>query len=250
MKSLLALLRKDSFDLQPYGRDTALLDSIGKIHSRHLRAEERTFYRDHIAWGGADDSTRGQQRELAEILTGIETKEFGFREFRAVQKKARKTEALALSLEKIGTLERLIAPAALIFGFLQDRDGQTLQSIVKQIAETWNRPLRLDVQGIRELQPEISNALSREESELWMQLAETLSSGDYGSAVELLIRINASVMQRRQGAAAWIGIEASRIRVRLSDERVELTSVHDAEDRWRSTYFINSLWRIAREVGV
>jgi hypothetical protein len=55
-------------------------------------------------------------------------------------------------------------------------------------------------------------------------------------------------MQRRHGAAAWIAIEGGRLRVRLADERAELTSVADAENRWRSTYFINALWRVARKV--
>jgi hypothetical protein len=252
VKSVLDLLRRPSFDLQPSGRDSALVESLGRMHSRRLRAEERAFYRDHLAWGGANDSTQGRQRALAEILTGIETQEFGFPEFRAVQKKARKNQGLAVALEKIGRLERLIAPAALVFGFLQDRDGQTLVSVAKQIGATWSRPLRLDVSGIRELQPEIGRALqSQAEAELWMELAETLSNARYQRVIELLVAINASVMQRRHGAAAWIAIEGGgKIRVRLADERAELLPVDQADDRWKSTYFINALWNVAREVGV
>ena len=250
VNSLLDLLRRESFELQPNGRDAALLDSIGKVHSRRLRADERAFYRDHLAWGGTSDSTNGRQRALAEILAGFDTKEFGFPEFRAVQKKARKSEGLFLALEKIGRLERLIAPAALVFGFLQDRDRQAVPDVARQLGETWNRPLRLDVQGIRALQPEFSRALqSQPEAELWMELAEGLSKAEYTRVIELLIGINTSVMQRRHGAAAWIAIEAGKIRVRLTDERAELTGVEDAENRWRSTYFINSLWRVAREVS-
>jgi hypothetical protein len=250
LKSVLDVLRRESFDLQPAGRDAALLDSIGRIHARRLRAEERSFYRDHLAWGGPNESTGGRQRALAEILTGIETQEFGFPEFRAVQKKARKFEALSIALEKIGRLERLIAPAALLFGFLQDRDGQPTSSAARQIGETWNRPIRLDMRSIRELHPEIGRALqSQQESELWMQLAEALSSGDYGRVIRLLVEINTAVMQRRHGAAAWIAIEGGKIRVRLADEPAELTTVGDAEDWWKSTYFINSLWRVAREVS-
>ena len=32
-------------------------------------------------------------------------------------------------------------------------------------------------------------------------------------------------------------------------EPYELTTVQEAENRWRSTYFINSLWTISREVA-
>ena len=94
-----------------------------------------------------------------------------------VQKKARKSEELFLSLEKIGRLERLIATAALVFGFLQDRDRKAVPDVARQLGETWKRPLRLDVQGIRALQAEFSRALqSQPEAELWMELAEGVVS--------------------------------------------------------------------------
>jgi hypothetical protein len=78
VKSVLELLRRDSYDLQPAGRDAKLLEAIGRIHSRRLRSEEQTFYRDHLAWGGAEDSTGGRQRALANILGEVESQEFGF----------------------------------------------------------------------------------------------------------------------------------------------------------------------------
>jgi hypothetical protein len=250
VNSLLKLLRQESFEIRSDGRDAELLEKIGRLHSRRFRVAEQSFYREHLAFGGPEDSTNGRQRVLAEILNGIKMQEFGFPEFRAVQKSVAANETLAASLEKIGLLERLIAPTALIFGFLQNRHGQTISSVATQIAETWERPLRLEVLAIRELQPEIARALqSKEESELWMAVAEALASADYVRVIELLIGLNTAVMQRRHGAAAWIVIDAGKIRVRLADERAELTSVEDAEDRWRSTYFINSLWRIAREVS-
>lgn len=250
VNSLLALLRKESFDLQHEDRDASLIECLGRLHGRRARAEERTFYREHLVWGGPADSTNGRQRSLAEILTGIQRDEFGFPEFRAVQKRARDIEGLSLSLDKIGKLERLIAPSALVFGFLQDRHGQTPASVARQIRETWRRPLRADLPGIRALQPEIARALqSPEEAAMWIDLAQALNSARYVRVIDLLVAINASVMQRRHGAAAWIAIEHGTIRVRLSDERADLSSVEQAEDRWRSTYFINSLWTVARELA-
>lgn len=264
VKPVLDLLRRDSFDLQPNGRDSELLNAIGRIHSRRLRSDERTFYRDHLAWGGAEESTGGRQRALADILSEIESQEFGVLEFRAVQKRARKHEDLTLALERIGRLERLIAPAALLFGFLQDRDGQTVTAVAKQIADTWRRPLRLDVERIRELRSDIGRALQSQtqlsgvaeldhlalEADPWIDLAQALSDARYQRAIELLVKINTSVMQRRHGAAGWIAIEAGgKIRVRFPAEPSELTPVDEAEDQWRSTYFINALWRISREVS-
>jgi hypothetical protein len=82
-----------------------------------------------------------------------------------------------------------------------------------------------------------------------MRLARAFTGADYRQVIELLVGINTAVMQRRGGAASWLAIEKNRILVRLSDEPDELTSVQEAEDRWRSTYFINSLWSISREVA-
>jgi hypothetical protein len=249
LRPLLDLLRRESFDLEPDGRHADLLVAIGRIHSRRLRADERTFYREHLAYGGSIDSTHGKQPALAQILEGIDAEEFGFREFRAVQKKARGNEALSMCLEKIGWLERLIAPAALLFGFLQNRDGRTAASTAEEIAHTWQRPLALDLNGLRMIQAEMAAALqSDEEAALWLVLAEQLARGGYSTVVELLVRINTSVMRRRHGAAAWIALEGGRIRVRLADEPSDLVSINEAEKRWRSTYFINSLWQVARDV--
>lgn len=247
LQALLDLLRRESINLKL--GNGALLESIAKMHARKLRADERNFYRDRLAFGGPGDRTCGRQSSLARILAEVAAEEFGFAEFRTVQKKARSNEGLSDCLERIGCLERLIAPAGLLFGFLQDRDGQSLAAVGRQIRETWRRPLKIDIEGLRKLQAEISAAIrSAEESDLWIALADSLSIGAYEQSIKLLIRINGTVMQRRHGAAAWIAIESGRIRVRLSDERSELTSVEDAEQRWRSTYFVNSLWRISREV--
>jgi hypothetical protein len=251
LKALLDLMRRDAFDLHPDGRDADLLEAVGRMHNRKLRSEERLFYRDSLAWGGPVDSTQGRQQALAEALEDVATDEFGFAEFRAVQKKVRKNEPLAAALEKIGHLERLIAPAALVFGFLQDRDGQTRRSVARQLADTWSRPLKIDVSAIDALRSDIARAVpAAAEVDLWLQLAQGFAAGHYEQVIDVLVAMNAAVMQRRHGAAAWIVIEASgRIRVRITDERADLVPVEQAEERWRSTYFINALWRVSRDVA-
>jgi len=223
---------------------------VAKMHGRRLRVGERAFYHHHLAHGGPAETTGGRQPALAEILGTVEAPEFGFEELRVVQKHARTHEDLASALARIEVLEHLIAPAALVFGFLQDRDRQAVTGVARQLAETWGRPLRLDLSGLRALQPEIGLALrSPEEAQLWLDLAHAFTDENYARVVEVLVAVNASVMSRRHGAAAWIAIEGGRLRVRLMDERAELTTVEEAENRWRSTYFINALWRVCREVA-
>lgn len=251
LKRLLEILRRESYDLQPEGRDAALFEAVAKIHNKRLRADERVFYRDHLAWCLPDDPTAGRQRQLSEALANVNSKEFGFPEFRRVQKAVRRNEELSQALARIGHLESLIAPAALVFGFLQDRDGQTVKAVDTQIRETWSRGLRLDLQRIAQLRPRIAAALQSEaEADLWMQLANAFAAQKYTRVIELLVDINTAVMQRRNGSASWLALDnKKRIMVRLADEPDKLTSVEEAEDRWRSTYFINSLWAVSREVG-
>jgi hypothetical protein len=250
LKRLLDILRRDPYELQPDGRDADVFNAVAKMHVPRLRAEERAVYQKHLAWCLPSDPTSGRQRALSEVLAGIRSHDFGFKEFRSVQKAVRRNRELSEALERIANLESLIAPAALVFGFLQDRDGQPLKTVETQMRDRWSRPLRLEVEGLATLKPRIAAALQSEgEADLWMRLARAFASAEYRQVIELLVGINTSVMQRRRGATSWVAIEKGRILVRLSDEPDVLTSVQEAEDRWQSTYFINSLWSISREVA-
>jgi hypothetical protein len=250
LRRLLDILRRDPYELQPEGRDAEVFNAVAKMHLPRLRAEERATYQKHLAWCLPSDPTSGRQRALSEALANVRCDEFGFKEFRSVQKAVRRNTELSEALERIAHLENLIAPAALVFGFLQDRDGQPVKTVEQQIHDTWSRPLRLNLEGLTALKSRIAVALQSEaEADLWMRLARAFTRADYRQVIELLVGINTAVMQRRGGAASWLAIEKNRILVRLSDEPDELTSVQEAEDRWRSTYFINSLWSISREVA-
>jgi hypothetical protein len=250
LKRLLDILRRDPYELQPEGRDADVFNAVAKMHVPRLRAEERLIYQKYLAWCQPSDPTAGRQRALSEALANVRGAEFGFKEFRAVQKAARRNIDLSEALERIAHLENLIAPAALVFGYLQDRDGQPVKTVEQDIRDTWSRPLRLDIEGLAAVKSRIAGALQSEaEADLWMHLARAFAAADYRQVIELLVGINTAVMQRRGGAASWLTFDKDRILVRLSDEPDELTPVQEAEDRWRSTYFINSLWSISREVA-
>lgn len=249
LKHLLDILRRSAYELQPDSKDAPLLEALGRMHGR-LGGKEKVFYRDTLAWGGRQDSTGGRQKALSSILAGVNGSGFGFAEFHSVRRQAQGNDALSDSLERIETLEHLISPAAILFGFLQDRDRQAVSSVSAQIRDTWSRPLRLNLDGLRTTQPRLAAALqSPQEASSWMSLAECLSVANYEEAIRYLIRINTAVMARRGGSAAWVTEENGMIRVRLTDERDGLVAVEEAENYWRSTYFINALWRVAREVN-
>lgn len=245
------LLRRLSFDLQPLGRDQELISALAKAHGR-LRSEERTFYRDHLAWGGDSDRTNGRQRRLAEILAEHSSDEFIFGDFRAVKRVAikRKDEDLVEVLDRIEALEHLISPARIVFGYLLTQNLQATDNVVRKIKSEWKKPPRVDVDRLSTLRSEIATATgSTNAASRWVEIAGVLAKGDYAALIQYLVEANTEVMQSRNGSAAWVSIESGRLRVRQPDEAENLVPVSDVEDQWRSTYFINSLWNVSREVA-
>lgn len=253
IRPFLDLLRREEFDFEPEGRHRAFAEALARCHARKLREDEKDFYRRHLAWGGDLDSTQGKQRQLAEILTAIQSDEFGFSEFHEVKKRVarlRGADALTASLDRIEALERLLSPARVVFGYLLTQDSRSIDEIAAAISKVWKRAPRLDRTLLTTLQPDISRATGSESiASGWMGIAEAMQAGDYLALVRRLIDMNTAVMQARHGSAAWLAAENNRLRVRMADETEELLPITEVENLWRSTYFINSLWMIAGETA-
>ena len=153
-------------------------------------------------------------------------------------------------LDRIEALEHLISPARIVFGYLLTQNGQTTDSVVRKVKSEWKRPPRVDLDQLSTLRSEIATATgSMSAASRWVEIAGALAKGDYAAFIRYLVEANTEVMQSRNGSAAWVSIESGRLRVRQPDEAENLVSASDVEDLWRSTYFINSLWSVSREVA-
>jgi hypothetical protein len=243
------LLRKENctFDV-----DGDLGQALARMHAKRLNAREKEFYRDHLAWGGEVDTTAFRQQQLAEILKTIETEKFEFDEFDMVRNRAKKSklEELSASLERINALEHLLTPARVVFGYLLTQTNEKIDAISARIAKEWRRPPRVDLAAIATLRESIATSAGGVEyGNRWLSIAELIVSGDYDALVRRLVELNTRVMQARNGSAAWVAIESDRLRVLAADETEELLSASAVERLWRSTYFINSLWNVSREVS-
>jgi hypothetical protein len=249
-KRTLDLLRRPAFDFDPEGRDAELAQALAKVHGR-LSAAEKTFYRDHLAWGGPVDSTQGRQKMLAEVLAAHPSEDFGYDDFRIVRALVAirdDGEGLLRSLDRIDALEGLINPARVVFGYLLTQNGQQVASVVERIATAWPTPPRLQMALLESMRSDIAAASWREAADRWLVLAHLLAARDYASYVRTLIAANTDVMQKRNGSAAWLTEEGGTLRVRSADEKENLLPVDTVENLWRSTYFINSLWSVACDV--
>lgn len=252
VRTIVSLLRRESFVFDLTSRHAALAKSLAEAHKTKLSADEREFYRTHLAWGGEGDTTGGRQRQLSDLLATRATESFGFADLRAVQNQARRRrdcEALVASLERIESLEHLLSPARVAFGYLLTQDSRPVRDVAAAIRKSWKRPPQLDAEAIGGLESVIAAAAgSKTIASKWVGLASSLENGDYESSIRLLVDMNTEVMRLRDGSAPWVGIEAGRLRVRMADEMERLLPREEVENLWRSTFFINSLWSVSREV--
>lgn len=245
---IVALLRQPRAELQIAGKHAKLAKVIGGLHSRTYPAAERAFYWDHLVLGGPEDSTRGLQGLLVNLMGKLPAPEAGFdrEDLRALVKLARRAAGcgtLADRLEEIDRIESILAPAALAFGFLLGRNGQALAVIAKDVAKAWGKRLAfVDVEAIAALQGEISTAFHDSVAgPRWVKTAAAMAEGDYEELLRLLLEHNGAVMQARSGSAPWARLSGGRLDVRYRDEGWDLGSRDELPRLWLNNYFLNSL---------
>lgn len=244
------LLRRERFDFEPAGRDASLTKTLGAIHGP-LDPAEQDFYRKHLAWGGEVDTTAGRQSLLSRLLASRTEPEFDYDAFRKLRSDAAKDgngADLVAKLDRIDAIEQLINPARVAFGFLLTRNGRKLEEVAKEISLTWRRPPRVPLDRLEPMRSDLASASWAEAADRWLQIGELARDGEYARFLELLVDMNADVMNRRNGSAPWLSLENGTLRIRMADERENLLEVSEVENQWRSTFFINSLWAVTQEI--
>jgi hypothetical protein len=250
-QAVCSLLRPARVDLKLDGKHRDLARCIAEIHSDHFTPSERTFYQHHLVDGGDGDKTRGLQRQLAELLVGLRTNgaEFSATDLRAVIKMASHAglKELSVRLEAIRAIESLLVPASAVFAFAQSCHHRSLLDVGKQISQVWGRGLEhIDLDGVRARRSDILKATDERSTTRWLQIAESLVSGDYRQTLDLILSHNAEIMRSRNGAAPWLRVDAGHLVVRYNEGATQfLPAKADLAHEWRNTYFLNSLKAVA-----
>lgn len=234
--------------------DDVVVDAVAEVLDRRLRAKEREFYRDHLAWGGPTDQTHGEQRQLAALIEEIDTDwktPLDAQLVRALARQAskQKHDALAEHLNAILTCEAVLAPADLAFVFVLGRDGQTVEQIARDIQSTWGKRVgRVDVDRFAAMLPQVEAALSdAKAAQRWLDIARCLAHGDYGALVHLLLAHNTDVMAARGAGAAWATIEGKKLKVRYP-ETGHLPGAEELATVFVSSYFLSSLRAVVNQL--
>jgi hypothetical protein len=89
-------------------------------------------------------------------------------------------ESLHESLERIKTLEHLLMPARVAFGYLLTQNSQSVASVAGRIAKEWKRPPRIDRNRLESIRPQIADVSgSQQTATRWLDIAGSLESADY-----------------------------------------------------------------------
>ncbi|MBW3565423.1 MAG: hypothetical protein KY459_11915 [Acidobacteria bacterium] len=250
---LVSRLSRPQFRFDLHGRDHDLAKGLANMLGPTLSPGERGVYREHLAWGGAEDPTRGLQKQLATLIGELDAPEFDFEQFEQVRRGAEKRgcDDLARRLGQIEVVEHLIVPATSAFSFLQTQNNQAVADVARKIESNWRKSgLRIvEPDSVRVLRRDFVEALRDEGlTDRWFGISDSLRDGAWEKLIHQLIELNAAVMQNRNQSAPWVELSSGRLRVRQPDEAGELSRGSELRHTWRSTYFINALNKIVREL--
>ena len=257
-RRLVEVLRPQRFRLDPAGRDRPLLAAVGALIRYPIRKGERAYYRHHLLEGGPDDSTRGLQRQLVDLIEGRQLDPdtpLSPTLVVALEKEARarhgKDSELAGHLARIRTCESVLAPVGRLFAWILGQHGRELGELATTLRQQWGKEVpTVDPSATRELASAFAAATgSSEAASRWLQIAECLAAGDYRQLIDLLLTQNQWVMSSRDGSSPWVERREGKCHVRFRDERADLPDRDELRSLWRYPYFIDSLRQVAASLG-
>ncbi len=248
---IVSRLGESHFVLDVRGNGRRLLEPIGKLLQRRVRAAERGVYQDGLLKGGPLDRTAGIQEVLAHVLSkSLDDPDWRLasgsmkRLERAARSQGAQGERLADHLNRIRTCESLLAPAVACFSLLMGSEGQTPRQVATTMRKHWGESVSsIDAGAVSALESEVSEATGDAESGAkWTRTAQAFADGQYELAISLLLDLNCAVMKARAGTAAWIELRGDYLRVRFrDDDNPSLPARDELRDYWVHSYFIHAL---------
>jgi hypothetical protein len=246
------LLSEDRPTLDLRKADRGILERVAMLLDRRFLRRAAEFYERHLVLGADPDRTSGRQRQLATALRDLPDGESvdWFDATREIIRRCRREswDDLGARLERIRSVESVLAPTSRLFAHVLSRDGSTVGEIADEIGTAWKRSHgRVDVEGLADVVAELEEALPGS-GRRWCDIGKAIAAGDYGEAIGLAIAQNAAVMAGR-GGAAWVDAGADGIRVRYDDRPEPLPDSERIRRLWVFPYFIPSVWIVSRALA-
>ena len=234
-------------------QEDRVFTAVAKILPESFSSDEVRFYGEHLGDGlHADGLPAGRQQRFRKLLLAKSDldRPLGREEVLALTEAARPVDTgLARRLERIATLEAVLAPAAALFDFLLTQHGRRVEDVASVLIERWGSKIpNIDPPVFRKLLPEVEKASAEAVSTAIDRSQCALASGQYGDAIHALLDWNATVMRERK-AGPWAVVDPSRrLDVRYRGAEQLLPDADALPTLWRNTYFIDSLKRITRQL--
>jgi hypothetical protein len=236
------------------GKDKELVVAIGKVLNKKLRNNERDFYTTHLLYGEPNDTTKGLQRQLANLIketfAGSDIPWSPVLLGQLIEKASHNGnggQVLAAHLSDIRHCESVVAPVSDLFGYLLGCMDAKVADVIKRIAEVWGKGLgTIDISAVRGMREKLGGG-DQNAGDRWVKIAEALMAGGYDEALELVLDQNRDVMLMR-GGSPWIVKDGSRLDVRFQGESKDLPKRADLSRLWRFPYFLDSLRKIGFEI--
>lgn len=225
------------------------VQSLGKILRRRLTATEIAFYSEYLrdAAGAQDRHAVQNQATLSRLIREHLDPEtlLDRKAFVELWRRAKDVDlALAEDLGRILVVESVLAPAGVVFDFLQTQNHQKVGDIARRLDEEWPNGIpNISLPDLSNQLPQMAETSGAKISEIIKACAEAMGGQDYGNAVSLLIKWNEAIMEKR-GTGPWILEKSGRLDVRYRGEGRELPEAEALPDLWRNSYFIDALFTI------
>ncbi len=248
---IVALLGETSPRIDLDGKQKKIVTAVAKILQRKTSEAEQAFYRDHLLYGGPDDSTEGMQRQLADLIVPIIRKsgfELSPAFVRSLSKEAAKQGKegilLAGKLERIYAAESVLAPASRFYAYLLGCADTQVEQIVKHVREIWGPGIRtVDLNAVQKISRELGGN-GAEAEKRWFSIAQSLATGDYASLIDQVLEQNRTVMAER-GGSPWVVKKGKKLDIRFRDDDRILPPRAELPSLWQFPYFITSLRDVA-----
>lgn len=247
-ESLLKSLAKDTYYFEPKGKDKILANSLANILSPKLSKSEVEFYTYYLIKSGEENNL--QSRLWSYIQDVNLLGDFSYRELSEIIKLTGKKEDidLHLRLKDIKNIEIVIAPLTLLFNYIMGNDQREVNDVIVSIQNKWGKIFKhIDIPEFINIIQTLDDTLTSESMSNLINLAESLSKGNYESTIKNLIERNKIVMNDR-GGNEWIKIHQNKLDVRFLEETGSLLNKKELHELWRHPYFINSLKIIGNRI--
>jgi hypothetical protein len=241
---------RDKRGFEPGRSDESLARALAEVHASRLATAEVALYRDHVLYGGRHIT--GTQAELVDLWRA-QTGDVSVRAavdiprtaLLAQRARASGLADVAAGLDDIVASERLLAPMARLFSWVQSRNRQPLGDVVGELEEAWTEPIASAAAGTDELLGPVAREVypGTEVPKALGAVREALVAGDWHRAVLGVVDLNGMTMRRR-GGAPWVQVVGDRLDVRLGDEQASLPTLDALHRDLVHSYYLDPLRRL------